>query len=269
MISSAYTSLCLKLIGVIFILSFLLDVITFAVPFNWQNSQWQINFVTTIVDRGVVPLVGMGLIVIGYWIDSASGSTTKKSSPLNLKLPVFILASLLGLIFLLLVPVHLNNLNQAKTTALEQIQQGVGQGEQQIQAFLSQLNSISQNPQQLNGQIQQFQQILETGTFQGQQLSAQQLEQLKRQSEQLRGLRDLAQKPPEFKKRVQEIKNQLQTQLADRQRDAESRAKTEALKQGLRIGLSSLMLAIVYSAIGWLGLRGLGTGTGSPKEAKR
>ncbi|WP_013320332.1 hormogonium polysaccharide biosynthesis protein HpsJ [Gloeothece verrucosa] len=266
MISSAYTSLCLKLIGVIFILSFLLDVITFAVPFNWQNSTWQINFVTTVVDRGVVPLVGIGMILIGYWIDSLSGSATKKS-PVDLKLPIFILASLLGLIFLLLVPVHLNNLNQAKTSALEQIQQGVGQGEQQIQAFLSQLNSISQNPQQLNGQIQQFQQILQTGTFQGQQLTAQQLEQLKRQTEQLQGLRDLAQKPEDFKKKVQEIKNQLQTQLADRQRDAESRAKTEALKQGLRIGLSSLLLAIVYSAVGWLGIRGLGGGV--PKEARR
>lgn len=267
MISSAYTSLCLKLIGVVFILSFLLDVITFAVPFNWQNSEWQINFVTTIVDRGIVPLVGMGLILIGYWISNASGAVAKKSSLLDLRLPVFILASLLGLLFLLLVPVHLNNLNQAKTTALEQIQQGVGQGEQQIQGFLAQLNSISQNPQQLNGQIQQFQQILETGTFQGQQLTAQQIEQLKRQTEQLKSLRDLAQNPQEFKKKVEEIKNQLQTQLNDRQRSAENKAKTEALKQGLRIGLSSLLLAIVYSAIGWLGLRGLGSG--SPKEVKR
>ncbi|ACK73391.1 conserved hypothetical protein [Gloeothece citriformis PCC 7424] len=267
MISSAYTSLCLKLMGVIFILSFLLDVITFAIPFQWQNSQWQISFVTTIVDRGVVPLVAMAMILIGYWIDNASGVVAKKSSLLSLKLPVFILASLLGLVFLLLVPVHLNNLNRAQATALEQIQQGVGQGEQQINAFLTQLNSISQNPQQLSGQIQQFQQILETGTFQGQQLSAQQLEQLKRQNDQLKGLRDLAQNPQDFKKRVEEIKNQLQTQLNKRQQNAESRAKTEALKQGLRIGLSSLMLAIVYSAIGWLGIRNVFTA--SPKEGRR
>ncbi len=253
---SGYTSLCLKLVGVVFVLSFFLDTITFAVPFNWQSDQWQINLVTTVVERGVVPLVGISIILIAYWIDGASG-IGQKSSPLNLKLPTYIVASLLGLIFLLLVPVHLNNLNQAKTNALEKIEQGVGQGEQQIQSFLAQLNSISRNPQQIAQQVQQRQQIIETGQYQGQQLTAEQLESLKRETEQLRSLSELAKNPTEFKKKVEETKTRLQEELANRKRKAEGQAKTEALKQGLRIGLSSLMLAIVYSAIGWLGLQGL------------
>lgn len=267
MISPAYISLCVKLMGVIFILSFLLDAGSFIYPFNWQQSQWQISVITSLVDRGIVPLVGMAFILIGYWIDVSSG-TAKKSSSLDLRLPVYILASLFGLIFLLLVPIHLNNLNQAKATALEQIEQGVGQGEQQIQGFLANLNNISRNPQQLDQQIAQRQQVLSAGQIQGQQLTTQQIEELTLQTEQLRNLRELAKQPEEFKNRVEEIKNQLETQLADRRREAEDQAKTTALKQGLRIGLSSLMLAIVYSVVGWLGLVGL-KNTQTPRKGTR
>lgn len=267
--SSSFTSLCLKLVGVIFVLSFLVDLVTLAVPFNWQNPQWQLGFVTSVVDRGIVPMVGISLVLIGYWIDSASGATAAKPSGAGLKLPLFILASVLGLLFLLLVPVHLNNLNQAKTTALQRIEQGAGQGEEQIQAFLAQINNLSQNPQQLDREIQQRNQVIETGQFQGRQINAQQLEALRQQRDQLQQLRDLAKKPQEFKQRLDQIKNQLQTQLVDRRKSAEGQAKTEVLKQGLRIGLSSLMLAIGYSTIGWLGLKGIGGQSNRPKTSVR
>jgi hypothetical protein len=115
--NSAFTSLCLKLIGTIFILSFLLDAITLAIPLNWQNPQWQIGFVTSLVDRGIVPLVGMSLILLGYWIDNSSGNPSLGA---GLRLPMFGLAIFLGLIFLLLVPVHLNKLNQAQASLMEQ-----------------------------------------------------------------------------------------------------------------------------------------------------
>ncbi|MBF2021470.1 MAG: hypothetical protein IGR93_15535 [Hydrococcus sp. C42_A2020_068] len=254
--SSTFTSLSLKLIGTIFILSSLLDYVTLGIPFNWQSAQWQINFVTSIVDRGIVPMVGMALILVGYWIDSNSGSPAKGP---GLRLPVFILASVLGLLFLLLVPVHLNNLNQAKTAALEQIQQGAGQGEEQIKNRLAQINTLSQNPQLIDQELARLNQVIETGQVQGRQVNAQVLEQARQTRDQLQGLRDLAKNPQQFKQRLEELKNQWQTQLLDIRRNAENQAKSEALKQGLRVGLSSLMLAIGYSAIGWLGFRGLGS----------
>ncbi|XTZ11006.1 MAG: hypothetical protein ACQZ3N_03865, partial [cyanobacterium endosymbiont of Rhopalodia yunnanensis] len=52
-----------------------------------------------------------------------------------------------------------------------------------------------------------------------------------------------------------ELTEQLEEQLVDQRRQAENKAKTQALKQSLRIGLSSLMLAIVYSTVGWIGLK--------------
>lgn len=265
--NTAFTSLSLKLIGVVFILSSLLDYITLAVPLNWQNSQWQIGLVTSIVDRGIVPLVGMAFILVGYWIDSSSDTVPVKTSGFDLRVPTYALATVMGLVFLLMVPLHLNNLNQAKTDALAQIEQGAGQGADQIQAFLNQVDTLSQNPQRLSQQIQQLNQVVESGQVQGRNLNAQQLERLQQQRTQLEGLRDLSQNPTEYKKRVDELKQQLETQLLDRRKQAEDQAKTQALKQSLRIGLSSLMLAIVYSVVGWIGFRSM-MGSGTPKMSR-
>ena len=167
--------------------------------------------------------------------------------------------------FLLAVPFHLSNLNSAKTDALERIQQGAGQGAEQIQQFLTQVDTLSRNPGRLNEQLQRLNQAIEAGQVQGRQLNAQQLETLRQQRQQLQGLRDLAQNPQEYKKRTEELKNQLETQLRERRKRAEDQATTQALKQSLRIGLSSLMLAIVYSVIGWIGLK---SEISSPKRPK-
>ena len=251
----AFTSLSLKLIGVVLILSSLLDYITLAIPFNLQSSQWQIGLVTSIVERGIVPLVGIGFMLIGYCIDNLNDATPSKSFEFNLQISIYVLATIMGLIFLLMVPLHLNNLNEAKINALNQIEQGAGQGADQIQAFLSQIDQLSKNPQRLSQQIQQLNQVVESGQVQGQSLNSQQLERLQQQRTQLEQLQDLSKNPTEYKNRIDELTKQLEGQLVNQRRQAENKAKTQALKQSLRIGLSSLMLAIIYSVVGWIGFK--------------
>lgn len=251
----AFTSLSLKLIGVVLLLSSLLDYVTLAIPLNLQSSQWQIGLITSIVDRGIVPLVGIGLILVGYFVENLNDTNPHKSSEFDLRVPIYILATVMGLMFLLIVPLHLNNLNEAKVNALNQIEQGAGQRDDQIQAFLGQMDQLSKNPQRLSQQIQQLNQVVESGQVQGQSLNAQQLEQLQQQRTQLKQLQDLSKNPTEYKNRIDELTKQLEGQLVDQRRQAENKAKTQALKQSLRIGLSSLMLAIVYSTVGWIGLK--------------
>ena len=105
---SAFTSLTLKLIGVIFVLSSMLDYLTILIPPNLQSQSWKIGAVAGIVDRGVVPLVGIAFILVGYFIDGLANTTPLKKSGFNLKFPVYILSALLGLMFLLAVPFHLS-----------------------------------------------------------------------------------------------------------------------------------------------------------------
>jgi hypothetical protein len=258
---STFTTLALKLTGLVFILSFLLDAFILPLPYKWSDPQWQVGFVTTFVDRGIVPLLGTVLVLLAYWIDSNTRDSVSRKPKIELRWPIFILSTLLGLLFLLMIPIHINNINQIKNNTLTQIEQGVGQGEEQIQSFLAQLNTLSQNPQRLNQQIEERTRVIENGQFQGQQLTVEQLQTLRQQRDQLANLRELSKKPKEYKQKVDEIKNQLQTQLQDRRKQAEGQANLEAIKQWLRIGLQSMLLSICYSFIGWLGIRDIGSGS--------
>ncbi|MFM7352981.1 MAG: HpsJ family protein, partial [Microcystis aeruginosa] len=176
---NSFTSLSLKLTGLVFILSFLLDGFIMPLPYQFSQSQWQVGFVTTFVDRGIVPLLGIILVLIAYWIDANNKDFIPRKSRFELRWPLFVFSTVLGLVFLLMIPVHINNINQIKNNALTQIEQGVDQGEGQIQAFLAQVNTLSQNPQRLDQEISQRTQVIETGRFQGQPINTEQLQTLR------------------------------------------------------------------------------------------
>ena len=72
-------ALTVKVVGIILILSFLLDFLILIFPFQPTDRLWQINLATALVDRGIVPLVGIGMLFVGYWIDGVNDSDRQKS----------------------------------------------------------------------------------------------------------------------------------------------------------------------------------------------
>jgi len=254
-ISTSFTALGIKLVGVIFLVSSLIDFVFLAIPLELANRNWQINFTNSVVDRGVVPLLGIVLLVLGWWISDNTPNLAKPNA--GFRLPVFIISSLLGLLFLLLVPLHLSNVTNVSSQLIAQIDQRAGQQETEIESFMQQLDGIARNPQQLQEEIRQRNQVIDAdGVFQGRQLSSQELQGLVAQRDQLQQLLDLSQNPAELDERLEDTKNRLQTQLRDVQRQEKQRAQTEALKLTLRTGISSLILSTGYIALGWLGLKG-------------
>ncbi|MDJ0715001.1 MAG: HpsJ family protein [Prochloraceae cyanobacterium] len=261
---SPYTSLCLKIIGIIFLLGFAIDAIVLAIPFealNEQNGvQWQIRYIVSVVDRGIVPAIGIALLLIGYWIDSiyfASSNSGKKSLFPDLRLPIFLFASFLGLIFLLFTGLSLINMNKTGDNAeIQRIEQTTDTVESRLQQQYDRLKAISENPdfpQQVDNRIQQVNQVLKSGQFQGQPLTQAQRQQLEAEKQRLESLKNLAADPDRLKQRLEQQQNQLRaTKLETTQR-----IKTRNTANLLRISLTSLMLTIGYSAIGWLGLIGL------------
>ena len=250
---SQFTSLALKTVGVILVVSSLLDYITLAVSVDFLDSQSQIGFISQLVDRGIVPMVGIAFLLVGYWIDLNFGNVAKPKG-FDLRLPVFILSLVLGFVFLIAVPLHLNNLRLVSSDALSQLEERATEAENRIQDQYEQLEAIAQDPQRLqvlDTRIQEIDTALGSGQFQGQNLNPQQLERLQNTKTQLENFRELAKNPEALEARLSELKNQLRDQKQQR----EGRARTETLKQGLRTGLSSLMLAIGYIFIGWLGLK--------------
>ena len=250
--TSQFTSLSLKTAGVILVLSSLLDYITLGISLNVTEPQSLISFISQLVDRGIVPMVGMAFLLVGYWIDS--NSSLAKEQGFNLKMPVFIISLVLGFIFLVSVPIHLNNLRLVYQNASAQLDNSVQAADNRISDQYEQLEAISQDPERLqvlDTRINEINTAIGSGQFQGRNLTAQQLQRLQNTKQQLEDFRELAKNPEALEAKL----NELQTQLKSQEKVRKDRAKNEILKQGVRTGLSSLMLAIGYLFIGWLGLK--------------
>ncbi|MEW6496732.1 MAG: HpsJ family protein [Cyanobacteriota bacterium] len=239
-IYSPFTALALKVVGLIMIVSSLLDYIFLAIPFNPGQRAWQLALTTQLVDRGILPMVGIAFLLVGYWISNSMGApSARKPLVQDLRFWALLLSSILGLIFLLLVPLHINNVVQQSNEAFKQINQGASQAQSLLEAQTKQVDELVKDPQRLS----ELEKAINSGQVQGQQLA------------QLQALRD---KLNTFKKDPKALNQEVgaaQERITREKQQKESQARTETLKIGLRTSLSSLFLAIGYIAIGWSGLR--------------
>jgi F0F1-type ATP synthase membrane subunit b/b' len=272
-VSSSNSSLALKVVGIICILSFFVDFVILLLGFSPTDKQSQIAFTTGVVDRGIVPMVGLGMIMAAYWIDGAESGGDR--SGLDLRLPSFILSSIFGLMFLLLFPFHLNNVNKASTERVTQISQQAQQAETQLNNQLTQfLNQL--NNEQGKAQIEQARSQAKaqfTQLVQDEQRYKQALENPQLPAAQKELLKKFKANPQEIDKFIaqqtdpNQVAQQRISEIRQRKEEAEKGTKDAAWKSGIRIGISSLLLAIGYIIIGWTGLKGTGALQGSKRKA--
>ncbi|MDJ0736142.1 MAG: HpsJ family protein [Nostocaceae cyanobacterium] len=263
----------LKVVGIVLILSFLLDFLILLFPFKPTDRGWQISLATALVDRGIVPMVGLGILFAGHWIGTTTDS--ERSQTLDLRFPALILSSILGLIFLLIFPLHLNNVNQAKNQRVEKIAQDAQQAENQLKTQLSQVQA-QLNSEQAKARIEEQKKQLKaqfTELVKDEQRYKQALENPQLPEAQKELLRKFKKNPQELDKFIaqqsdpQIIANQRLAQIRVRKEELQETTQQEALKSGLRIGISSLLLSIGYIIIGWTGLKGMGAVKGGGRKA--
>ncbi|PHJ68376.1 hypothetical protein VF14_01840 [Nostoc linckia z18] len=275
--TSVSTALTVKVVGIICILSFFVDFLILLLPFQPTDRGWQINLATALVDRGIVPLVGLGLLFAGYWIDSAEAGSDRTQG-VDLRFPALILSSILGLMFLLIFPLHLNNVNQAKNQTVNRIIEEADQAENQLNNRLSQLQAQLNTEQgktqleQLRTQTKaQFTELLKDDQRYKQALESSQVppaikDLLKKAKTDPQAL----DKAIEQQTDIQTLRTQQLSQIRQRRDEADKQARDSAWKSGLRIGISSLLLSIGYIIIGWVGLRSRGAlQGGKPKASAR
>lgn len=238
----------LKLVGAITILAALIDFITLLFPPQFGDRAWQLSTTTQLVDRGIVPLVGISLLFTGYWIDSSLGRTPRRVSlALDARFWTCLLSCLLGLTFLLTAVLHPNNVRIQSREALAQVDKEATQATSQLQQRLN--TDVAQRRSQITSLLNnedQFKAAIASGNLD---------EAQRAQIEQFRN--DPAALDEFLKAQAGEAQTQLQTRIGEQKQDAQRRVKSEALKATVRVTLSSLLLAIGYTYIGWQGLRRL------------
>jgi ABC-type multidrug transport system fused ATPase/permease subunit len=236
-VSSFLTPLALKTAGAVLILSSLIDLIfmLWLPPENLilEGDRWWLYATSQLVDRGLLPLVGISFVVAGDWIRIVS--TEDGGDRGNMwRVGTFGLASLLGLIFVLIIPFQLMTTNDIKAQDVKKfdaVQTNIKNNIKQIS---------SQGKDKIKEQITLIDKEIQTGTSQGERLAGLQNTKSK--------LQLLLSDPKRFE---QESQKELQSQ----KQTVEAQTSKRMLQTGVRTSLASLLLAIAYITIGWAGLR--------------
>jgi hypothetical protein len=241
------TARILKTAGVIITLAALLDMFILPLPYQFAERSWQISLVTAWVERGIVPLVGIVLFLVGFAVEGG-GSREKKAVWQDPRFWACVLASVLGLLYVLMFPFHLNNVRLANESAIEQVNQQAAQAETELNEQLNQ--EIESRRQQINQLLtasdSQLAELVEAGQL------------TQEQANLIKGFKaNPSSVEPFLEKQEGDLRTEVQTEIGVRKQKAQSARKTEDLKSGLRIGLGSLLLAIGFITVGWTGLKNL------------
>lgn len=236
-VSSFLTPLALKTAGAVLILSSLIDLV-FMLCFPPENlvlegSRWWLYATSQLVDRGLLPLVGIAFVVAGDWIEIVSTEDGGDRGSMR-RIATFSLASLLGLLFILIIPFQLITTNDFKSQDLKKIGEEVTQIQQGIKGNLQQIDALSKD--KVKEQIATIDREIASGQAQGERLANLQLNKL------------LLTDPKKF---AQKSEQNLQIQRQKR----ENQVSNRMIQTGVRTSLASVLLAVAYITIGWTGLR--------------
>ncbi len=255
---SPLAAISLKLVGGVTIVSSILDFLILLIPPQLSNSQWQLSVTTQIVDRGIVPLVGIALLLTGFWVDRTVGRGRQSNNLLtDLRFWSCLLASLLGLIFLIMTFLHVNNVRLAARGSLANLEQRASEVSTeriaQIDQQIAQLDAEKARQRELLTQLfqneEQLQQAISTGQL------PEDILQFRDDPEALNAFLD--QRFQQIQQQLEATRQELETEIGRGREDSEAQIRQTAIKSAIRTSTSSFLLAIGYAVVGWIGLRRL------------
>ena len=225
-------------IGIVLVVSSLVDFAIELLPAEFSSRRWVLQTIETLVDGGIVPMVGIGLLFAHSWIETKSGLSPARRGPAgDVRLWSLGLSAALGLLFLILTPLHVNGVRLLQSEQIESIQQQATAAEGQLDAQVAQRSEAFR---QLVANPQEFDRLIASG-----QLPPNQAEQLKQ----------FRSNPASIEAQAAQAKENATQEIATRRDEALKQAKTRALQSGVRTGLSSLILAIGYLAVAGIGIQ--------------
>lgn len=226
----------LKLAGIAMILISLLDFILLPIPIG-SGVEWSLKITTEIIDRGTAPLLGMALVFSGYAFENLASSHPKPKRRLDLKFWVFLISAILGLVFLAITPIHINNVVKNRNLMISQINQAEKAAKQELEIRLEQqaieIQNLLANQPNLNNYINQNN------------LTA----------DELAKLQQFKDNPNALNQQMATIRAKLEAEIAANKQESEHQSKVTTLKSLWRGGISSLLLASCHLTIAWTGFK--------------
>lgn len=229
----------LKLAGVILFFVSVVNIVLLFFPLKLGDVEWQVQFTSQMVEQGIIPVLAIALMFCAYGLEDLAGvSADDTQSKFNsLKFWVYLISAILGVIYLLLIPVHVSSVSAASNQTIEQAnkeaEQAKKQVSEQLQLQQTQMTDLLQNNQKLEEYV-----------------ASQQLTQ-----EELERLEQFKKNPDALKLQATALNEQFKRDIEERRRQTETKSKQGSFKSNVRIGLTSLLLASCYLTIGWSGLR--------------
>ncbi len=239
--NAAPVALALKTIGCIVLAIAAIDYLVLLFPLALNDSQWRFQLSSQIVDRGVLPLLGIALMGLSIWVEQLSDLSSK-----GVIKPVMMVASaILTLLFFIMGPMHFVDAGQASAAATRQINNRTEQAEQQLEARLqqerAQINAVISDPSQL--------QDLEK------QLTSDEIPEDAK--ERLTVIKDNLTRfkadPSLLEEQQENTRNRALSAIRGTGLEESNRAALEFRKSRLRVPVSSLMLAGAFMFIFWTG----------------
>ncbi|MDJ1178408.1 HpsJ family protein [Roseofilum sp. BLCC_M91] len=257
---SPLASRSLQLVGLVMIVSFIIDILIIAIPPELLSPQWRLSFTSQFIDRGVIPLVGVALLLGGVWIKESEGTSSSKQG--MLRSAAVLVSLVLGIVYLLVVPLHSIDTVRSRNRALRNLEAQAQQAEEQLQAQLDNPQfraGLDQRREQFRTQIntlisneEQFQQALEQAPEQ----QAQLLEQFRSDP----GAIDTF-----INEQVDALPQRARSQIEQEKTQREERAQVTTLKS-MSQSMNGALLAIGYLGIG---LAGVQLGGGGKRKKRR
>ncbi|MGF1600428.1 MAG: HpsJ family protein [Thermosynechococcaceae cyanobacterium] len=241
----------LQLVGIILVLTFFLDFIIRLIALPVTTDEMQYQLLNEFIDRGVMPLIGLALVYVGFWLKQTSATPKKSASAWkDPNFWTFVFASLLGLLFLVVVPFHYSMTGKLFTKGMEQFDQRVAQDELRVQQGVRGLEQEKQQWQAIAKDANQVDALL-----QNPQLPPEQKAQLQELKKNPAALEQAAQNTlVQIEENLKQVKDQ-QGELEKRKAEQVDQAKGERLLSRARSSMRSLLLALGFAIIGWTGLR--------------
>ncbi|NEO53985.1 MAG: hypothetical protein F6K54_13420 [Okeania sp. SIO3B5] len=230
----------IKLAGLILIIFTLINYILLLFPLNLGDIEWRLNFTTQLVNQGILPILGIALMFAAYGFEDIVG--VSKAQPQigwnNLKFWVCLVSLFLGIIFLLLIPLHITSALAGSNQAIEKVNQDAVDAQKQLEERLSQQQAQITNLLKSNQRIEDFVGDVE--------LTEDQLETFEK----------FKNNPAALEAQTKAIKDELTKQIEAKRLEAEQRSQLGVFKSTIKTGLGSLLLASCYLTFGWGGMRG-------------